>query len=74
MGAFCCKHAEDDEYKGLLQKRNTPLIQAIADDDEDLLQDPEILAIIGGQNSQSGDDLSDGELEKYIQTINPQSS
>ena len=71
MGALCCKHADDDEYKGLLQKNNAPLIQAVADTDEDLLQDPEILAIIGGKNSGSGDDLSDGELEEYIKTINP---
>ena len=69
MGCICCKHADEDEYKGLLAN-NTPLIQAIAESDEDLLQDPEIVAIIGGKNSGS-DDLSDGELEEYIKTINP---
>ena len=40
MGLICCKHNDNDEYKGLLEKKNVPLIQAIEDTDEDLLQDP----------------------------------
>ncbi|KAI5509661.1 hypothetical protein TVAGG3_0707480 [Trichomonas vaginalis G3] len=70
MGCLCCKPLDPDEYKGLLSGDNTArntLMQAIVDNDEDLLQDPEIKAIL--TNKTSDDDMDELELENYIKSL-----
>lgn len=72
MGCVCCRAVDPDEYKGLLSPDNSHrnvLVQAIVDNDEDLLQDPEIRSIL--ERKDSDVQMDETELENYIKSLTP---